>query len=217
MTFLVSYAWSKSIDDVSTDIGPTAQNPRDFRNERGVSDFDIPHILVASYLYELPFGKGKRFLGDAGRGVNFLLGGWQFGGIATFRSGFPFTPRINLDVANNGINTQRPNRTGSGKLANPTLDTWFNRNDFTLPAQFTFGNSGRNILRADGFHNWDLVLTKNTILTERYQVQFRVEAFNAFNHPNFGTPNNIVNVAAGGRVLPATDPRIVQFGLKLLF
>jgi hypothetical protein len=217
MTFLVSYAWSKSIDDVSTDIGPTAQNPRDFRNERGVSDFDIPHILVASYLYELPFGKGKRFLGDAGRGVNFLLGGWQFGGIATFRSGFPFTPRINLDVANNGINTQRPNRTGSGKLANPTLDAWFNRNDFTLPAQFTFGNSGRNILRADGFHNWDLVLTKNTILTERYQVQFRVEAFNAFNHPNFGTPNNIVNVAAGGRVLSATDPRIVQFGLKLLF
>ncbi|MFN9266680.1 MAG: TonB-dependent receptor domain-containing protein [Acidobacteriota bacterium] len=206
MSFLVSYTWSKSIDEVSTDVGPIAANPRDYRAERAVSDYDIPHLFVASYLYDLPlFRSHKR------------LGGWQVGGISTLRSGLSFTPRINLDVANIGTTNQRPNRLGSGKPSNQSLDSWFDRGAFVVPAAFTFGNSGRNILRGDGVINLDLILIKNTALSERVNFQFRVEAFNSANHANFGLPNNIVNVPAGGRVLSAADARIIQFGAKLMF
>ena len=206
MSFLVSYTWSKSIDEVSTDVGPIAANPRDYRAERGVSDYDVPHLFVASYLYDLPLWRSHK-----------RLGGWQVGGISTLRSGQPFTPRINLDVANIGTTNQRPDRLGSGQATTQSLDSWFDRSAFVLPAAFTFGNSGRNILRGDGVINFDLILIKNTAINERINFQFRVEAFNAANHANFGLPNNIVNVPAGGRVLSASDARVVQFGAKLMF
>lgn len=217
LTYLVAYTYSKSIDDVSGDLGGGAPNPRDFRSERGVSDFDFTHNLTISAFYELPFGPGKPMVSSGGGLVQRIAGGWQVGAIILQRSGAPFTPRISGDPANVGVSTHRPNRIGSGKLENPTTALWFNPADFTLPAQYTFGNSGRNILRANAYNNYDLIVLKNTRITEGKILQFRSEFFNAFNHANYSAPVTTVNLPTAGRVLGASDARILQFALKLLF
>jgi len=214
LSFLASYAYGKSMDDVSSDIGGSVQDPRNFDAEWAVSDFDITHNLVVSGLYELPFGEGKPWLATGP--MSRVFGGWQAGAIVQVRSGLPFTPRISVDQANTGT-PQRPNRVGSGELADPTLLQRFNPADFTLPAAFTYGDSGRNILRGDNYVNVDMVLSKTQRLFGRTALQMRAEAFNLFNHANYGLPNAVVNTATAGRVLSAADPRILQFGLKLTF
>jgi outer membrane receptor protein involved in Fe transport len=214
LSFLASYAYGKSMDDVSSDIGGSVQDPRNFDAEWAVSDFDITHNLVVSGLYELPFGEGKPWLATGP--TSRVLGGWQVGAIVQVRSGLPFTPRISVDQANTGT-PQRPNRIGSGELDDPTIALWFNPADFTLPAAFTYGDSGRNILRGDNYVNVDFVLSKTQRLFGRTALQMRAEAFNLFNHANYGLPNAVVNTATAGRVLSAADPRILQFGLKLTF
>jgi hypothetical protein len=112
---------------------------------------------------------------------------------------------------------------GSGGLSNPTINDWFNTNDFVVPQAYTIGNAGRNILRAPGLQNWDVSLLKDFRFTERRYLQFRGEFFNVFNHPNFaladtGLPNaNIEDKVHGGQITSANDPRIVQLALKLYF
>ncbi|HWQ55465.1 MAG TPA: TonB-dependent receptor [Bryobacteraceae bacterium] len=212
LTFTASYAFSKSIDNNSDYFS----GPLDFRNlrlERAVSNFDVPHRFVASYAYELPFGAGGLRLGGP---VNALVAGWQLSGILTAQSGLPFTPGVSGDFANIGSGN-RPNRIASGKLDNPTVDRWFDPTAFTLPAQYTFGNSGRNILRGDGLFNWDFSASKLTRLGERASLQFRAELFNVLNTVNFGAPVSTINVQTAGRVLGAGAARIVQFGLKLRY
>jgi len=216
LSFLAAYTWAKSMDDVSTDLGGAVQNWKDYRAEHAVSDFDVAHNFVFSGLYELPFGPGKPLASGASGVRNRIVGGWQLGAIVQQRSGLPFTPRISIDQANTGT-SQRPNRNGPGTVDQRTTAKWFNPADFTIPAQYTFGNSGRNILRADRYNNIDLVLLKNTTITERVSTQLRFEFFNAFNHANYGAPNAVVNTATAGQVASASDPRILQFGLKVVF
>ncbi|MCZ2080217.1 MAG: TonB-dependent receptor [Bryobacteraceae bacterium] len=216
LSFLAAYTWAKSMDDVSTDLGGAVQNWKDYRAEHAVSDFDVAHNFVFSGLYELPFGPGRLLASGAGGVLSRLIGGWQLGAIVQQRSGLPFTPRISIDQANTGT-PQRPNRNGPGTAGQRTTAKWFNPADFTIPAQYTFGNSGRNILRADRYNNIDLVLLKNTAITERVSAQLRFEFFNAFNHANYGAPNALVNTATAGQVASANDPRILQFGLKAVF
>jgi hypothetical protein len=143
--YLVSYTWSKSIN-----VGNAPAVGGDCAYERAVSSFDIPQNLRASAGYELPVGRGKSLLSNANRVTNGVLGGWQLRGIVVLRSGRPFTPTISRDVANTGIGDQRPNRTGSGKLSNPTIAQWSDKSAFALPASFTYGNSGANIDTASG-------------------------------------------------------------------
>jgi hypothetical protein len=211
--YLVSYTWSKSIN-----VGNTPAVGGDYAYERGLSSFDIPQNLTASTGYELPLGKGKRFLSNANRFTNGVLGGWQLQGIVVLRSGRPFTPTISRDVANVGIGGQRPNRIASGKLDNPTIAQWFDKTAFTIPANFTYGNSGVDILREDRFKNLDLSLFKQFRIGDRGQLQFRAEAFNLTNSPSFSAPGTNVDVASGGVVTSTiSTPRNVQFGLKLNF
>jgi len=106
----------------------------DYAYERGLTAFDIPQNLTASVGYELPYHHG-------------IFGGWQLQGIMVLRTGRPFTPTISRDVANTGIGGQRPNRLGSGQLSNPTIQQWFDKTAFAAPANFTWGNSGADILR----------------------------------------------------------------------
>jgi len=134
------------------------------------------------------------------------------------RSGRPFTPTISRDVSNTGIGSQRPNRSGSGKLDNPTIANWFDKTAFTLPANFTYGNSGANILREDRFKNLDLSLFKQFQFNERVRLQFRAEAFNLTNTASFSAPGTNIDTASGGLVTSTISaPRNVQFGLKLNF
>ena len=221
LSFLTGYTWNKAIDGSSSDQGggDGADNPFNLRTMRGRSNFDVGQRFVASFSAELPFGKGKAFLGNVPRAGDLLLGGWQFQGIVTFQGGFPFTPTIASDPHNIGFAyARRPDATGSGKVDNCTPERCFNIADFRVPQAFVPGNAGRNILRGPGLNNWDLAIFKNFSFTERVYLQFRAEAFNAFNHTQFNNPNNNIELTAvGGRVFSAKDPRIGQFGLKLYF
>jgi hypothetical protein len=167
--------------------------------------------------YELPFGHSKPFLSDASGAVDAILGGWQVQGIYVWRSGRPFTPTISADRANTGVG-QRPNRTGTGTLEDPTVDRWFDTTAFTLPAQFTYGNSGGNILREDSYKTLDVSLFKQFNLGAEHHLQFRVEAFNVTNTPSFNAPATAIDTASGGRVTStAGPPRQMQFALKYDF
>jgi len=211
--YLVSYTWSKSIN-----VGNTPSVGGDYAYERALSTYDIPQNLTASAGYELPIGKGKAVLANANRVANGVLGGWQLQGIVVLRSGRPFTPTISRDVANTGIGGQRPIRIGSGTLSNPTISQWFDKTAFTLPAAFTYGNSGADILREGNFKNLDLSLFKQFQFNERTRLQFRAEAFNLTNSPSFSAPGTNIDTASGGVVTSTISaPRNIQFGLKLIF
>jgi len=211
--YVASYTFSKSIftQNVPVTGGDTAR-------ERAIAAFDIPHNFAGSFGYELPIGHGKKFLDGASGPVNAVLGGWQVQGIVVLRTGRPFTPTIGADRANIGIGGQRPNRLGSGELDNPTVERWFDTSAFVLPAQFTYGNSGGNILREDSYKSFDFSLFKQFRITERTLLQFRAECFNVTNTPSFNAPNTAIDNAAGGRVTStASVPRQIQFALKLNF
>ena len=209
--YLASYTFSRSLT--------TAPAPRgNFTYDTGPSAFDIPHLLAVSFGAELPFGNGKQFLSGAGRVANAIVAGWQVQSIINYRSGLPFTPTISRDVANTGVGGQRPNRIGSGEAENPTLEAWFDKSAFVEPAAFTYGNSGRNILRADHQWNVDASLFKRFAVTASSTLEFRAEAFNLLNSVYFAAPNTAIDTAAGGRVTSTSNAaRQLQFGLKYNF
>jgi carboxypeptidase family protein/TonB-dependent receptor-like protein len=228
-TALVSYTWSKSIDDASNFFSSAGdpnfpQNSYNVAAERGRSNFDIRHRLSASYSYGLPFGKGRQYLANNGF-LTTMLTGWETYGIITLQSGRPFTVALLSEIDNSGTGrsilgfgaNDRPNVVGNPELASPTTAQWFNTAAFAFPAPGTFGNAGRNILDGPGFQNVNVSLVKNTGLTESVKLQFRAEAFNLFNHPNFNLPDNFLGSPTFGRITSARDPRHIQFGLKLLF
>ena len=229
LALLGSYTWSKSIDDASnffTSAGDPnfPQNSYDVRAERGRSNFDVRHRLSVSYSYDLPFGKGRAFLADRGW-LSTLLTGWQTFGIVSLQSGRPFTVALLQEIDNSGTGrsalgfgaNDRPNLIADPSLSNRSPQLWFNRSAFVFPPPGTFGNAGRNILDGPGFQNVNASLLKNTRLSERFSLQFRAEAFNLFNHPNFNLPDNFLGSPTFGQITSARDPRHLQFGLKLLF
>jgi hypothetical protein len=211
--YLVSYTWSKSLTTQNnTSVGGNSGR------EKALSSFDVPHNIAISAGYELPFGRGHKFLSDANGAVDAVLGGWQVQGIYIWRSGRPFTPTISSDRANTGVGNQRPDRVGSGELDAPTPALWFDKTAFVLPAQFTYGNSGGNILREDSFKTLDFSLFKMFMLGGR-RLQFRAEAFNLTNTASFNAPaSTAIDTAAGGRITStASSPRQMQFALKYEF
>ena len=226
---LISYTWSKSIDDASnffTSAGDPnfPQNSYNVRAERGRSNFDVRQRLSASYSYLLPFGKGRRFVGNSGLATS-LLSGWETFGIITLQSGRPFTVALLPEIDNSGTGrsilgfgaNDRPNIAGNPVLNNPATGRWFNTSAFSFPAPGTFGNAGRNILDGPGYQNVNASLVKNTALSEGVTLQFRTEFFNLLNHPNFNLPDNFLGSPTFGVISSARDPRHIQFGLKLLF
>lgn len=218
VTGMLSYTYAKSLDDTSGFFQSTGdpnfpQNSNDLRAERGRSSFDIRQRAVASYSYDLPFAKGK------------LWGGWQTLGIWTFQTGRPFTVALNPDFDNSNTgrsvlgfgNNDRPNLIANPNLDNRTAERWFNTAAFAVPARGNFGSAGRNIVDGPGLQTINLSLVKNTVFSDRYNLQFRAEFFNALDRANFGLPDNFVGNPTFGRILTAGDPRRVQLGLKLLF
>jgi hypothetical protein len=223
--FQGAYAYAHSIDNSSGNSnGVGIQNPTNLRLYRGNSDFDIRHNLVLSWSYELPFGRGKRF-GTAARGViEKAIGGWRLNGIDTFSTGSPFTPVMVSSLLNSGSAGQWPNRIGSGAVEHPTLQRWYNTADFVSPGNYVFGNSGRNILRGPGTKQFDLSMFKEFYFTEKADkhLQFRAEAFNVFNTPQFNNPNTQIGNPAAGTITSAGAPllfqrtsRQIQLALKL--
>jgi hypothetical protein len=191
------------------------------RAERAVSTLDIPQRLVLSYIWQLPFGPGRRFLANSRSGK--LVGGWQVGGISTFQSGVP----LGVVCGTNNTFSQgggcRPNMLRNPRILGfqRTVDRWFDTAAFAAPAAFTFGNAPRTIpgLRGDQTKNLDFTVSKRTSLTERFALEFRAEFFNLLNRPQFAPPNlSQGNATNFGKInSQANTPRLVQFALKLSY
>lgn len=223
-TFLSGYTWSRSIDNASAirshDFDTLfPQNSYNLAAEKALSSFHTAHRFVTSGLYQLPFGRGRRWM-DVGGIANVVLGGWEFGSLMAIQTGFPITIAAGTDRSNTGAGFDRPNLIGVANFSGDqrTTDKWFNTAAFQLQALGTHGTAGRNIVIGPGLIQWDASLLKNFNFTERTWLQFRFEAFNAANHPNWANPNNNFSNAAFGRITGTRGTmRELQFGLKLYF
>ncbi|MSV29165.1 MAG: hypothetical protein EXQ52_10555 [Bryobacterales bacterium] len=212
LLFQSEYQFLRAIGE-ETYGGP--QDVRNFRADRAPLSGLARHVLRVNYLYDLPFGKGKRFLNYPGA-ANYILGGWQIAGITSALSGTPFSVSFNSTVL--GSPSGRADLVGDGKLSGPTIARWFNPGAFVVPPAFTFGNSGRNILLGPGALTFDFSLYKNFTFLDRLNLQFRSEFFNVMNKANFGNPASNISVPATVGVISSAAPaRVIQFGLRLTF
>jgi hypothetical protein len=236
IAFLAAYTFSKSIDDSSAIFGGGVdpgipQNSLNVRAERGLSDYHAKHRVVASYIYDLPFGKGRRWLGRPTT-INRLLGNWRATGIVTFQTGHPFTVNRGTTASRTAITAfgipDRPNLVADPYVAGPVpnhpdplcrktrsqggraadqvyeAESWFNPCAFSNPGLGNFGNAGRNIMISPDYKNFDFAIMKDFRLPgDKKLVQVRAEAFNLFNHPNFDAPNRNFDSSRFGELFSA--------------
>lgn len=206
LTFLLSYTWSKALDIGADEWfaagtnGSSVQDPYHLNNDKGLAGFDLPQIFTAHWVYELPFGTGKKFeIGN--RVLDAIVGGWQVNGITNFSSGTLYNVSAANSIPNVGsILAERANLVGdpnSGTCPNGaavgTRTCWFNTSAFAVPPIGTYGTFSRNVLRGDGRGNLDLSVFRNFPITERTRIEFRAEAFNVTNTPVWGIPNSNVS------------------------
>ena len=213
-SFLNSYTLGSS-KDFASDNESGITNAYDLNYNYGPSDYDVRHTLSSSWVYELPLARDK------------IYGGWQVSGIFYLRGGLPLTITQTQGVQSTGTGN-RPNRTCDGNLSNPTIDKWFDTSCFVRTPDITgtYGDAGRGIIRGPGSFNIDASLIKNTKIG-RFATEFRLEAFNVLNHPQFANPNTTFDNAAGGTItamlsspscsLCGTTERQVQLGVKVRF
>jgi Carboxypeptidase regulatory-like domain/TonB dependent receptor-like, beta-barrel len=235
LSFLGSYTYSKAIEDSGSpalDNIPTAgpdtpQDPRNLRLERGLSPHDVRQRFVFSGVYELPFGRGKSFMNDAHSVAEALLGGWQVNGVSTLQTGRHFTFGNSIDQSNTGSSNVRANVDRDPRLpkSQRTIQRFFDTSAISVPAQFTYGNAGRNTGEGPGQVNLDLSLFKNFFFNRDTsghfrpnELQFRVEAFNITNTPQFQNPNRIKGTSQFGSITDLVNTsRQIQFALKFFF
>ena len=197
----------------------TPVNSRDLEANYGPAYFDARHIFSLAGSWQLPFGRERRIGANWSRALDAVAGGWSLSYALTAHTGYPITV---LDSSNPSLqasrSTERPNRIGSGKVENPTLDRWIDRSAFVSAPLGEFGNSGIGILRAPGYRNVDLSVSKRFATFGEQYLVFRGEFFNAFNHPSFGPPQaNIQSTAFGTITSTVSDPRIIQLVAKYYF
>jgi hypothetical protein len=220
LQFLGSYTYGKSLDygGSAASGGGAVGNPQTVTNleaGHGPSGFDVRHRAVISGVWELPWGPGRRWMNDSGV-LGVVVGGWQLSGIGTVTTGRPFTVFMQNGV-NNGAPSW-PDRIGSGELDHPTVDKWYNPADFKAPPANNYGNTGRGILYAPGHVNVDTSLSKRFTISGRSNFEFRWDAFNLFNHPGFGFPNQNFDSPTAGRITSTiVDNRSMQFSFKVNF
>jgi hypothetical protein len=216
ISYILSYTHSRLLDS-----GGAGQNMLDRRPERALFDTDVPNNFIASYVWDLPFGKGRKY-GIANPLLDGFLGGWELSGITNFRSGMPLNITTANDIARVGTGGQRPNATGvPERRLDPRTNglVGFDRAAFGTPATGTFGNLGRNTQRGFGINQWDVGVSKNfaiRALGEASRLQIRAEFFNFFNHTQFSGIGTVQNVPATFGIVNSTlDPRILQLAAKL--
>jgi Carboxypeptidase regulatory-like domain/TonB-dependent Receptor Plug Domain len=252
----VAYTWSRLMSDTDSVtafldegfiFGGSQQDNNHLDREYSLSSYDIPHNLAIGYGVDLPFGRGKHFMGDARGVLNGIVSGWRLNGITNIRSGVPISAyQIFAGSALSqfgggqgyfgaGGLWMRPDvvsgcdMNASGSREYRATHAWFNTSCF-VPVDTTsvvrFGNEPRNIgnVRMDTMDNWDISIAKRTAITEQAYLQFTAEFFNAFNHPRFGAPDNnvgvlpaILNAHFGIVTTQANPPRAIQFGLRVGF
>ena len=218
LMFEGSYTFGKA-----TEIGMNHQNSYDIEASWALASYDIKHRFVISYLYELPFGRDRRFASRAPALVDAIIGGWQFNGITTLQSGTPLSITANNTAGIFGARTQPNNNGQDPRLEGPVserLNKYFDTSVYSQPVNFTFGNEPifSPVLRAHGVRNFDLSMFKNFAIKQGIAAQFRVEALNAFNRVQFSAPNTSVTSSSFGVITgQANAPRQLQLGVKLLW
>jgi hypothetical protein len=234
LTVLATYTWAKAISDAAAfngggdaDTGNRIQNILDLKADKGLANQDHRHRFTTAYVYDLPFGKGRRFGSSWTGALDKIAGGWGLDGIISLQTGYPITVRRAGDPL--GIGTEgaaRPDLICNPNLpkGEQTVERFFRTSCFAAPESLLsgdvrYGTAGRTTVTGPGIANWDLSIRKNTAITERFQTEFRAEFFNALNHANWlltGSARDFGN-SAFGVVQNTLDPRIIQFGLKLRF
>jgi hypothetical protein len=214
--FLASYTWSKSIDNQSTGTddssagGQSPQNPLQPWLDRGPSNFDRAHRLATSAVWNLPFWRRSR-----------IAGGWQLSGVLETQTGAPFSVLMPCASVNAEGNNCRPNLIGAAELPEDqrSIQRWFDKTGFAIPAPQAYGNAGRNILRGPGSANLDIAAAKSFAWggSERRQVRIRGEFFNALNHTNLGLPVHSIDSPANGTITSAMPARVIQLSARVEF
>jgi hypothetical protein len=214
LAFQFEYQLTKGLGEQVYGLPP--MDNRNTRLDRGNLDFIRRHYATLNYIYDLPFGRGKRYLNGLSGAAEKLLGGWQIAGLSAFGTGQPFSVTFTSRVL--GWPSSRADIVGDPELENQTPQRWFNPDAFAVPQPFQYGNSARNMLFGPGFFNWDAAVFKHTQLTERFKLEFRAEFFNILNHPNFGLPASNISVPSTvGQISSASEARNIQFGMRLAF
>jgi trimeric autotransporter adhesin len=230
-----TFTWSKSLDDASTigagssivsangritGVTVVAQNAFDLSAERGLSSFNQEFRFTGDYLWEMPFGKGRRWLSTAGLAQDFL-GGWQWSGDWTIAAGLPFTPRIlgSYSNVNSGVNgTLRANVTGQPvSIPNPSIGEWFNTAAFAVPPTGQYGDARRNSIVGPGQLLFDMALTKVIPLKESRNLELRLSSTNVFNHPIYSAIDTVLNSPTFGRVISVSSMRAVLLTARFRF
>lgn len=223
LSFLGAYTYSKSLDEGAGGNSSTGesrlnvQNPNNLQANYGLSNFNFKHRFTLSGIYQLPVGRGRRYLANSGWLVDGLAGGWQLTSILTLQSGPPLTLNMSTTTSNTGT-LQRPNRICNGNLpaSQQTIHRFYDTSCFVAPPLYTFGNSGRNVIIGPGYEDWDLGLMKEFRPIEKFSVQFRAESFNALNHPNFSLPNGSIGSSSAGTITSIIgSQREFQLALRL--
>ncbi len=218
LTFLASYTWSKTMDNTTTILYPYNDN-LNYSLSNGFKLVDIPQNFVFSYVYELPFGKGKMFANNWTGVAGHLAAGWSINGITTFQAGQPLWVTVANNLLNNNGGNNSADITCSHVGTPKTVSQWFDTTCFAAPPAYTFGNGGVGHVRGPGINNTDFSIAKDTTLgAENRRLRFEADFFNLFNTAHFGNPNTTFGNPGfgtiGGDRLP---PRIIQLGAKLSF
>lgn len=227
LNLLTTYQWSKAIDNASEwqgwEVGDTMRDYYNQRVDRSISAHDLPQSFVNALVYEMPVGKGRKFLSDMHPVANAIVGGWQVSSIIRFGSGLPLGFTSPNTLSNYGFQVQRPNVASleAAAVSNPTPNQWFNQAAFARPGNYEIGNMTRwapNIRFGRTSHA-DVAILKNFRFMERFKVQFRAEMFNMTNTPQFGRANTLIGNPNFGVVTGTTNvgPRNIQAGLRIQF
>jgi hypothetical protein len=198
---------------------PVVQDPRNFRLNRGLCGQNAQQRYSLNFVYDLPFGHGRKFGASLSRAADLVAGGWQVTGILTFRTGQPFTVTLPADVANVADTATWANLIANpNSISNRSIYRFFNTSAFVAPAAYMFGNEGRNVVLGPGVNNWDVAVFKALRFTETRQLQFRTEFLNAWNHAQFAPPSASFGTVQFGQISATShDPRDIQMSLKLLW
>jgi hypothetical protein len=222
--FLTTYTWSKFLNNTNEGgavVGAEGGVYSNYYNraaDYGYSENDIPHRATFSSVYELPFGKGKKYFTDGV--LRHVMGNWSLGGILNWQGAAPFTVTTQVNTVFSAIGALRADVSGNPRLSSSerSLDRWFRTDAFSQPAAAQFGNQGVNILRGDSFFGLNASILRNFPLPgEGRMIQLRGEFFNLPNHANFGIPGRVFGAPGFGVVGSAAAPRSIQVGLRMTF
>jgi len=222
LNFGATYTFSKFLandNDPGSSLGSNPSVYSNYYNRRadyGPFVDDVTHHLVLNWVYELPFGSGKRWLANSP--LRYAVGGWSLGNFTTIQAGAPGTVVTQTNNCNCfSAGSQRPNLIGNVGLAAASVAEWFNTAAFVQPATFTFGNEGVGIIRGPGLIDTDFSVIRSFRLTERAHAELRGEFFNALNHTNFSMPGLTFGGSGFGVISAAGPARQIEVGTRLVF